>query len=307
MAPTARPAAETARVRPADALLMVVAVLGVSTSGPLIAACAAPVIAVAFWRLAIATAGGAVFVLARQASGLAALRGRTLWLTLLSGALLAGHFATWVSALRMTSVASATALVCLHAGWAALFSWWAGERPTRRVVTGLLVALAGVVVVSGVDFSISARALAGDGLALIGGVFSGAYMVLGGQVRQTTSTAVYTTVCYAVCTLLLLAICLVGGLPLTGYTTPDWIRILALTVLAQLLGHSVFNHLLARTTATVVALVILAEVPGAALLAAAFLGQIPPLGVFVGLAVVLAGVALVVTGGRTTALAVPPD
>lgn len=281
--------------------------MGVSTSGPLFAACVAPAIAVSFWRTALACAGGAAFVLARQSGGLVSLRRRDLRLTLVSGALLAGHFATWSTSLQMTSVASATALVCMHAGWAALFSSWAGERLTRRAVGGLLVALAGVLVVSGVDFTISTRALAGDALALLGGICSGAYMVLGGQVRQTTSTAVYTTVCYATSALLLLVACLIGGLSLGGYSTLDWGRILALTLLAQVLGHSVFNHLLARTTATVVALVILLEVPGASLLAAAFLGQVPPLGVFLGLAIVLAGVALVVTGGGTTVPPLPPD
>jgi drug/metabolite transporter (DMT)-like permease len=307
MRPGTQAATAAPGVRPVDMLLMAVGVIGVSTSGPLIAACAAPVIAVAFWRTALATAGGAAFVLARQADGLAALRGRSLRLTVAAGVLLAGHFATWVTSLRMTSVASATALVCLQAGWAVLFSWFAGERPTRPVVVGLLVALVGVLVVSGVDFSISTRALAGDVLALVGGVFSGAYVVLGGQVRRTTSTAVYTTVCYFTCSVLLLVGCLAAGFPLSGYAARDWVYILALTLFAQVLGHSVFNHLLARTSPTVVALVILVEVPGAALLAAAFLGQVPPLGVFAGLVLVLAGVALVVTGARTPALPVPPD
>ena len=291
-----------AGVRPLDAALMAVGVLGVSTSGPLIAACAAPVLAVAFWRNALAVAAGAPLVLSRESGALLALRGRELRLTLLAGALLAGHFATWVVSLRMTSVASATALVCLQAGWAVLFSWLLGDRPTRPVLVGLAVAFAGVLVVSGVDFTVSPRALLGDLLALLGGVFSGAYVVLGAAVRRTTSTGVYTSVCYGTCALALLVVCVVGGQALWGYAGIDWARIVALTVLAQLLGHSVFNHLLATKSPTLVSLVVLLEVPGAALLAAAFLGQRPPLGVFAGLALVLAGVALVVIAGRAQVL-----
>ena len=40
---------------------------------------------------------------------------------------------------------------------------------------------------------------------------------------------------------------------------------------------------------------ILLEVPGAALLAAVFLGQAPPVAVYFGLVLILAGLALVVT------------
>jgi drug/metabolite transporter (DMT)-like permease len=73
--------------------------------------------------------------------------------------------------------------------------------------------------------------------------------------------------------------------------------IAVVTLTSQLLGHSVFNHLLDRIRPVVVSLAILLEIPGAALLAAAFLGQVPPPGVFVGLALILAGMALVVVEG----------
>jgi drug/metabolite transporter (DMT)-like permease len=70
-----------------------------------------------------------------------------------------------------------------------------------------------------------------------------------------------------------------------------------LTVSAQLLGHSVFNHLLATTSPTVVSLALLLEVPGASLLAALFIGQVPPLAAGLGLAVIVTGMALVIRGG----------
>ena len=63
------------------------------------------------------------------------------------------------------------------------------------------------------------------------------------------------------------------------------------------MGHSVFNYLLATTRPVVVSLAMLLEVPGAALIAALFLGQLPPLGAVAGLAVILAGMALVILNG----------
>ena len=82
---------------------------------------------------------------------------------------------------------------------------------------------------------------------------------------------------------------------LGGYSTGTWWRIVALTVGAQFLGHSLFNRVLRTTSPTVVALSLLLEVPGAALLAAVFLGQTPSWLAVPGLLVLLAGIGVVVT------------
>ena len=71
-----------------------------------------------------------------------------------------------------------------------------------------------------------------------------------------------------------------------------------MTATAQLMGHSVFNHLLATTSPMYVSLALLLEVPGAALLAALILGQQPPFAALVGLVVMVAGMALVIVSNR---------
>ncbi|MDP9398022.1 MAG: DMT family transporter [Actinomycetota bacterium] len=305
-APSATSPPSLARPTGSDLALMAVGVLGVSTSGPLIAATLAPALAIAFWRNALATAVMLPYALLRGRADLARLRGRELRLTLAAGALLAAHFATWVPSLRYTSVASSTALVCMQAVWAALFARLAGERVPGRAWLGMALALLGVLLVTGVDAAFSARALVGDVLALAGGIFSGAYVVLGAQVRRSVSTTAYTTACYGTCALLLLALCVLSGQALTGYSADAWARIAALTVLAQLLGHSVFNLVLRTTSPTVVSLVILFEVPGAAVLAALALDDRPPAAALPALALLLAGIAVVIRS-REQLPAVVPD
>jgi drug/metabolite transporter (DMT)-like permease len=76
-----------------------------------------------------------------------------------------------------------------------------------------------------------------------------------------------------------------------------WAAILAIVIGAQLLGHSMFNYALHRTSATTVSVLLLLETPGAALLAWAWLGQPPRLSALPGIALLLAGVAVVVIGG----------
>ena len=277
-----------------DLSLLVIGVTGASMSGPLMTAAAAPALGIAFWRTALAAGALAPTVVARQRPRMRELDRRQWRLCLLAGLMLTGHFATWASALKITSVAAATALVCSQVGWVVVLSRFTGERIPDRVTAGLALALAGVLVVSGVDFAVSLRAFGGDALALAGGLFGAVYVMIGGEVRRTVNTTVYVFICYAACALVLLVVCLAFGQALAGYDRSAWLRILAVTVAAQLVGHSVVNHLLVRISPTVISLVFLLEVPGAAVLASVFLGQSPPVGVYVGLLLVLAGLAIVI-------------
>ncbi len=259
---------------------------------------AVPALAISFWRNALATAVLAPYAVLRHRADLRALRGRRGALAVAAGALLALHFAAWVPSLAYTSVASSTALVCLQAVWTVVFARLAGHAVSARVWVGTGVALLGAAAVTGVDVSLTPGALVGDLLALLGGVFSGAYVVVGAEVRRTVSTTAYTLVCYGSCSLLLLIACLVTKTRLGGYPAQEWTKLLVLTVVAQLLGHSVFNRVLRTTNPVLVSLTILLEVPGAALLAAIFLDQVPPAAVFPAVGLILAGIAIVVTAQR---------
>jgi drug/metabolite transporter (DMT)-like permease len=95
----------------------------------------------------------------------------------------------------------------------------------------------------------------------------------------------------------------VAGQELGGYPAGQWGLLLLVTATAQLLGHSVFNHLLATTSPMVVSLALLLEVPGAALIAAFLLDQRPSAAALLGLAVMLAGLVLVIVGNRGGAVA----
>ncbi len=289
---------------PRDAALLAVAVAAVSTSAPLIAATAAPALAIAAWRNLMAVAVLLPLALALRRAELRTLGRRGWGLSLLAGALLAGHFASWVPSVTLTSVASSTALVSTQPVWAALLARAAGRQVSRPAWVGILVAVAGAAMITGADVTLSARAVVGDLLALLGGILAAGYVTAGAAVRARTSTTTYTTVCYSACALLLVLVCLLAGQPLAGYPAGTWVKLAALTVGAQLLGHSLVNVVLRSTSPTVVSLAILFEAPGAALLAALWLGQLPPVSVLPGIVVLLAGLAIAVGAG---ARAVPVE
>ena len=292
--PAARPST-VGRPPRADLLLMGIGVLAVSTSGPLMAAIAAPALAVALWRNVLALVAIWPAALATRRTELAGLSRREVQWAVGAGVLLALHFATWVPSLRYTSVASATAIVATQPVWVALLARAMGHEVPRRAWLGIAISLVAVVVLTGVDFSLDAEALVGDLLALLGGVFGALYTVAGAEVRRTVSTTSYTALCYSTAALALLVACVVGGVRLGGYSGTTWLQLLALTLGAQLLGHSVFNLVLRTTSPTVVSLVLLLEVPGAALIAAAALGQTPPVEAIPAALLLLVGLGIVIS------------
>jgi drug/metabolite transporter (DMT)-like permease len=100
-----------------------------------------------------------------------------------------------------------------------------------------------------------------------------------------------------------MTVCVIGGVPLHGYSGNAWLKLALVTGCAQLLGHSLINVVLRSTSPTVVSLALLLEVPGAALVAFVWLHQRPPWTAVPGLVLLLVGLA-VVARAREAALPV---
>nr|WP_245833812.1 DMT family transporter [Streptomyces aidingensis] len=291
-----------------ELVLLAVAIAGISLSGPLVTAIAAPALAVAFWRNAMAVAGLAPVVLAaaRLRRELRRIGRRELLLALAAGVSLAVHFACWIPSLRLTSVASSVALVTTTPIWVTLILRLRGHRPPARVWLGTAVAFGGVLLLTGVDFSLSARALAGDALALAGGLTAAVYVLIGAEARRTLTTTGYTFVCYSATAVLLLGLCLATGSALGGYSGETWLKLLLLSATAQVLGHSLLNRVVRGLGPSVTSTAILLETPAAALIAWAWLGQTPPALALPALAVIMLGLLVVIRGERAPRPAPPP-
>lgn len=279
---------------------LAIAVAFISTSGPIIAVTAAPALAIAFWRCFFGSAATAPWVLWKRRVEFNALSRREWRLAIIAGLFLGAHFATWIPSLRFTSVASSTALVATQPVWAALIARAMGIRIATRVWIGIGVALIGALLLTGVDFSFDSRSLIGNALALAGAVLAAAYVSTGERVRQSVSTSTMTVIVYAVSAALLLIVTLAFGQPLVGFELEAWLWIIALTAGAQLLGHTLINKVLSSTSATVTSLAILFEMPGATLIAAVWLGQIPPPAIVPAVILIFAGLAIVIRGSRSS-------
>lgn len=273
-----------------DLGLLTVGVIAVGTSGPLIAASALAIPIMIFWRNFV---GGLVtlpFALRAsrpQKSDVA--------LSIGSGLLLAVHFIAFFTAMRWTSVAAGTALAALQPVFAALFALAQKHHVPHRAWLGMGVAFLGVLVIGGVDYSISTRAILGDLAGVMAALLGAAYVSVVSQARRTLTTSVQTSICYLTCAGVMAIVMMVLGLPFSGYSTRDWLLILGLIIGAQLLGHSVFNFVLKTTSATIVSMIVLFETPVAAIIAGWWLGQSPRIEIYPAIALLLLGSALVVS------------
>jgi hypothetical protein len=111
-------------------------------------------------------------------------------------------------------------------------------------------------------------------------------------------------ICYSTAAVTLLAIDLVARQRLAGLPADAWIKIAALTLGAQLLGHTMFNRALKTVSATIASVCILLEVPTAAVIAWLWLGQVPSALAIPGAVLILTGLTVVAVGSGAPAAVV---
>ena len=278
-----------------DLIRLGIGIIGIGTSGPLIAMSTMPVLTLIFWR----NLGGSLLTLPfalRHSRDKAGMK----W-AVIAGVLLALHFVGFFLAMRMTTVAAGTALVALQPIFAALFVKLSGGHIPSTAWLGMIVSFVGVVLVSGVDLQISVKSFLGDLAALISAALAAAYIIAGSKAQRTLETTTYTTICYFVCSITALPMALIAGNQIFSFSAKEWWILLGLILGAQLLGHSMFNSVLKRVSPAIVSLIVFFEVPVSAILAAWWLDQRPPLGIIPGIVLILAGCILVVTRTRGSA------
>lgn len=271
--------------------LLSLVIIGIGTSGPVIALGAMPIVALIFWR----NLGGFLLV-APWSNWRQVLKEskdpeyrRALYLAATAGMALALHFLGFFLAMRLTSVAAGTALAALQPIFATYFVRLLGGHVPKRVWLAMIVAFSGVLVITGVDFQISTRAFLGD-LAAIGcAALAAIYVTIGAGAREKMSTATYSSIVYLTCAIFSFTISLIAGISLTGYPQIEWVYLVILIVGAQIMGHTILNFTLRSVSPAIASIVVFFEVPVSSILAFWWLGQLPPLGTIPGLVLILIG------------------
>ena len=241
-------------------LPLIVGVMAVSTGAIFARLAEAPALVTSAYRVGLAALILAPFALLKARDELKGLSRSDAILAALAGLFLALHFATWISSLDYTSVANSVVLVNTNPLWVGLLTpLIAKERVGRRTILGILISVAGGVIIGFGDFSGGSRALFGDLLALIGSICAAVYLLLGRKLRPKLSLLPYVFVCYGSAAVLLWAVVLILGLPITGYSTGTVAAFWGMAVVSQVIGHSSYNWALKWLSAGLIAVTLLGE------------------------------------------------
>lgn len=299
----------TSRRPPVPPMLAIVfGILAVSTASIFIryAQDEAPSLVIAAYRLSIATLVLTPVALIRHRAELSRLRHSELNLAILSGFFLAVHFATWITSLEYTTVASSVVLVSTIPLWVALISPFTIKEPVGKVVLlGMLLALVGGTIVglsdtcsweangiicpSLADF-VRGQAFLGDILAVAGAISGACYLLIGRRLRSQMSLVSYIFVVYGMAALTLVAFMLITGYSPWGFSPQTYLWFTLLALVPQLIGHSTFNWALGYLSAAYVSITLLGEPIGSTILAYFLLKETPTLLKVIGGALILGGI-----------------
>src|SRR3989454_149782 len=251
------------------------AVVSVSFASIFITWSSSPPITIALYRLAIATGiiGATILLrgsLLRKPNTLLGISRRDAVVMALIGAILATHFALWISSLKVEgeSIASSVVLVTSHPLLVGLLSHYVlRERLNRWMTVGIVLGFAGVVSIALADYGFAGSLLYADTLAFSGGVMAGFYFLLGRRVRQRVALLDYAFVVYASATavLFLYAVALRSSLAPVGDLPRELLLFAALAIIPQIGGDTFYNRAFRGGAAPPVSLSLVRETAGAGL------------------------------------------
>jgi len=219
------------------------------------------------------------------------------------GAILATHFTLWIGSLKIegvsVNVASSVILVTSHPLLVGVLSHYVlRERLNAWMALGIALGFSGVVVIAVADSTARSGSGIGDLLAFTGGIAAGFYFLAGRRLRQRVPLLAYAFVVYVSATgvLFLYALGLRESLLPVGDWRTELALFVAMAVIPQIGGHTLYNWSLRWVTAPVVSLSLVGEPIGSSLLAWALLNQAPGAAVALGGALALGGIYLTVLG-----------
>jgi drug/metabolite transporter (DMT)-like permease len=289
-------------------------IIAVSTSSIFIrfAQGAASSLVISAYRLGLATI---ILIPISAGSGklnIRAMDKKQIGLVVLSGVFLAFHFATWITSLAYTSVASSIVLVDTSPLWVTILAALIlRERITSLAMIGLALTLIGSVIIGMSDLchlingSISCPSIPnmldtknfiGDLLALAGAFFASGYLLIGRVMRPKMTLNSYIFFVYGVAAIVLWGMVGFTHQTISGFPPVIYIWLIALAVIPQLIGHSSFNWALGYLSTAFVSISLLGEPIGSIILAFLILREIPSEITILGAIFILIGIILASRG-----------
>lgn len=281
--------------RATAALVLSLALVGVSFGSIFVRLADAEPLAIAVWRMTLAAALvtlPACLVAAPRHPGL-----RPLCAAVSAGGLLALHFATWISSLQFTTVANSVLLVNTAPVFLVALLWLAGKRPAGGTLAGVGLAALGALILGWPSLD-DAGTLLGNLLALAGAVSMAGYLLLAREAQRSLGYLTFVSLAWCSAAVVLWVAVLVGKIQWSGFDGQTWWMFAGLAVVSQVIGHGGYNWSLRVLPPAVVAIALTGEPVVASLFAWLLLQEVPGAATLAGGALVITAILLVVRSER---------
>src|SRR5258706_1874513 len=178
---------------------------------------------------------------------------------ILAGLFFAADLGVWHFSIVYTSVANSTLLANLAPIVVTLAGWLVWRRPvTRTFLAGMAVAIAGMFVLVGPNFSVGGTRLLGDALGALTAVFYGSYMLAVKAARDAgASTARVMAWSTTITAFVLLPLALIAPQPFLPAGAAGWWGLAGLALVTQVLGQGLIAYAFAHLPASLSAVSLL--------------------------------------------------
>jgi drug/metabolite transporter (DMT)-like permease len=215
--------------------------------------------------------------------------------TILPSVVLATHFITWVIGARATPVTNASLIINLTPIAMPFFIWiFYQEKVTRPEIMGTILALTGVIILTGGDLKTTRETLPGDLICFLSMLTFTCYFALGRKNNNRLNLWLYVVPMYYLSGIL----CLIVGAffinPIKQYTLENILYLIGLGIIPTVIGHTLYNYSLKHLRGQVVSVINLSQPFFAAFLGYIFLGEVPVPIYYLAAALVLIGAIIAI-------------
>lgn len=251
-------------------------------------------LATAFWRVTLALIPLFIFSVVQRRQPVARpARLSDYAMLVLPGVFLSIDLATWHLAIGLTSVANATLLANLAPVFVTLIGWLLFRTAVTKIfLSGLVIAIAGVVILKGGPFALENGDMRGDGLAMVAAACYAGYILAIGRLRSRFDTLrimLWSSAAAAIC--IFPIVVAFEGNPFPA-TLHGWAVLFGLAFISHAGGQVAITYALAYLPAAFSSLTLLLQPVVAAILAWALLGETIGTMQAIGGAIVLAGILI---------------
>ncbi len=245
----------------------------------------------AFYRMAIAAVALVSYVLITRIFKVPSWK--VAGLGVICGIIFATDISLWNLSIQQSTATQGTLLTNLAPIWVGVIAFlFLKNKPRRSFWLGTIVAMIGIVIFIGVNVFLTLSFDRAFILGVLSGFFYALYILLSKEVLNKMEVVSFITLSTASSAIFLLAVNLLAGQTLWGFTTNAWISLLIQGLVSQLLAWLLISYATKRMRATRLSLSLLSQVVFASILAWFILDEEITMEKLIGGLFILGGIAI---------------